>query len=456
MGSKNQPIPEDIRQAIANEVAGGKPKAQVAREFQVSPRTVGRICEDVAPSTTEPPKKPTHCYYNDAAFIKDEDESRYTIQLSDIDADNFHNTHELSLTIAEYISSRNLPATNVDALVSMALEKSRAVAKNGQLKELKSSIMFQVAQHFETIGYDDSITPEFIRAALNVDEDGEDTTRYSYDLIHNSGFVMVVRSEADRSPVTVVAQDVPGNERLHAKFQALVEYVDSLGTDNDQDTIEKVFLEIQGFNVVKDRVARLEMVQGLLPGVLRFDAIDGTVTYGRGNTAIVFTGVLVERILRAIDESQFDILSRLTKFIELLARNPKKTMVQELYQFLEAGDIEIDEDGYVIAFKKVNGKLFDIYSNSFDNAPGKTCEVPRSAVNENSNLTCAEGLHVCSFAYLRYYGASEANRVVRVRVSPEDFVSIPDDYYSVGEDGAVKAKARVCKYVVLDEYTTAD
>ena len=44
-------------------------------------------------------------------------------------------------------------------------------------------------------------------------------------------------------------------------------------------------------------------------------------------------------------------------------------------------------------------------------------------------------------------------RVLKVLVDPADFVSIPKDYYSVDGEGQVKAKARVCKYRVVEDIT---
>lgn len=130
-------------------------------------------------------------------------------------------------------------------------------------------------------------------------------------------------------------------------------------------------------------------------------------------------------------------------FLENLMLNPSERAVKRLYDFLQANDIEITEDGHFIAWKKVNSNFYDIYSNTMDNSPGKTVEMPRNMVNENDEETCSNGLHVCSKSYLGHYASCSSNRVVRVKVHPRDVVSIPVDYNN--------AKMRTCKYVVLDE-----
>lgn len=158
----------------------------------------------------------------------------------------------------------------------------------------------------------------------------------------------------------------------------------------------------------------------------------------------VVHGVVVDRIVQSAKQNNGSV-ERLVKFLENLMDNPSYRAVNELYSFLEAADIEIDEDGYVLCFKKVTEDYMDIRTRTFDNSVGSTPRVERWQVDEDMRRTCSEGLHVCSKSYLKFYGSSVSNRVVKVRVHPADFVSIPIDYNF--------AKARVCKYEVLADVT---
>jgi hypothetical protein len=99
----------------------------------------------------------------------------------------------------------------------------------------------------------------------------------------------------------------------------------------------------------------------------------------------------------------------------------------------------------VIAFKKIREDYKDIFTGKFDNSPGQTVEVPRKMVDEDSARACSYGLHICSSSYLPLFGAMSGSRVVKVSVDPKDFVAVPSEY----DD----AKARVCKYTVLYDYT---
>jgi hypothetical protein len=137
----------------------------------------------------------------------------------------------------------------------------------------------------------------------------------------------------------------------------------------------------------------------------------------------------------------------LLNFIERVMRNPSFRAVQDLYQFLEAGNMPITDDGHFLAYKKVryaeNGiDLVDIYTGTINNNVGALVEMPRNQVNEDPNVTCSYGLHVCSYDYLKHYGAGPGSAVVTVLVDPADVVAVPTDYNN--------AKMRVCRYTIVE------
>lgn len=154
-------------------------------------------------------------------------------------------------------------------------------------------------------------------------------------------------------------------------------------------------------------------------------------------------GSLATRIVRLYAEG-FP-LEPLALFAERLWRNPDERVRAELDLFLEACDLPITPDGHFLAYKKVRANYTDIHSGTFDNSVGKTPSMPRDQVDNDRNRTCSAGLHFCSKTYLPNFGWGGGNRVMVVKVSPEDVVAIPSDYNN--------AKGRACRYEVVGEIT---
>lgn len=139
----------------------------------------------------------------------------------------------------------------------------------------------------------------------------------------------------------------------------------------------------------------------------------------------------------------------LVKFAENLQKNPSFRAVNELFTFLEKNDHPITENGNFIAYKRVRSTFKDIHSNTMDNSVGKTVEIPRNQVDEDSSRTCSHGLHVANwdYAHLHFASSDSASDVMlEVEVNPADVVAIPIDYNN--------SKMRVCKYKVLGVVTT--
>jgi hypothetical protein len=152
-------------------------------------------------------------------------------------------------------------------------------------------------------------------------------------------------------------------------------------------------------------------------------------------------GSVVDRILQMVREN-FDA-QPMMRFLANLMANPSKRAVDELYGFLEATKLPITDDGYFLAYKKVNSNYRDFYTGKMDNSVGQVLEMPRNQVDDNKDRTCSEGLHFCSLSYLpHYHGGS--GRVVIVKINPADVVSIPSDYDN--------AKGRAWRYEVVGEY----
>lgn len=163
--------------------------------------------------------------------------------------------------------------------------------------------------------------------------------------------------------------------------------------------------------------------------------------------AIMFNGevihnTLTKRIVSFMGQGlPFDPMM---KFLSNLMSNPSKRATDELYDFLEAGELPITEDGHFLAFKNVRSNYFDIHSGKFDNSVGKVCEMPRNGVDEDKDRTCSSGLHFCSIKYLPHFSDGENGKTMIVKINPRDVVAIPADYNNT--------KGRTCRYEVVAEH----
>lgn len=150
---------------------------------------------------------------------------------------------------------------------------------------------------------------------------------------------------------------------------------------------------------------------------------------------------LTSTILRHLEEG-FD-LRPYARFVQKLAQNPSKRVWDQLYDFLEVGQIPITENGDFRVYKAIRQDWKDIHSGTMDNSIGAVVQMSRRGVDDDPERTCSHGLHVCSFGYLPHF-AHANGRIIQCDVSPADVVAIPRDYNNT--------KMRVCRYVVVAEY----
>ena len=194
---------------------------------------------------------------------------------------------------------------------------------------------------------------------------------------------------------------------------------------------------------VVEEVSTKVKLEALTFGRLKVEPEIGEMTYTFDDGYVhQFHGRLLERVVDSVVSGNESKLNSLVNFSKLLMENPSNRSVNELYNFLDHNCIQIDEEGMVIAFKKVRENFTDVHSGKFDNSIGSKPRVNRNQVDEDSQVTCSYGLHVCASSYLSSFGGT---KTVKVKVHPKDFVAIPRDYKN--------AKARVCGYEVIDEVT---
>lgn len=154
----------------------------------------------------------------------------------------------------------------------------------------------------------------------------------------------------------------------------------------------------------------------------------------------------IGKLLTEMSDSGSD-LNPFINFIRNVRKNPNNKIINEICDFIEKsyedGGFTITPEGNILAYKKVSEDFMDIHSKMFYNGPGSIVEMNRNDVCSDRSVTCAPGLHFCSFSYLSNFGSGNDNKIMILEINPKDIVSIPIDY--------ANAKGRCCKYKVIGE-----
>ena len=130
---------------------------------------------------------------------------------------------------------------------------------------------------------------------------------------------------------------------------------------------------------------------------------------------------------------------------EKLMQNPNKEIVQDLFRWMEVGNMPVYPDGDFVGYKVVRSDFTPIHRGPYGQSqkPGEVVEMPRSECDENRNQTCSTGLHFCSYDYLsNFNGFDSQNVIVYLKINPKDVTSIPTDYNNT--------KGRTCRFEVVD------
>lgn len=226
-------------------------------------------------------------------------------------------------------------------------------------------------------------------------------------------------------------------------------------------TLTDTTLTIMGEDFVPRPIPRThpnwdEIIAGLRAGGDIDDLLDlpaAVITFMEG-AVVISDGVLyfnervldtrlTQRILAFMGANDQALARPLINFLNKVMENPSRRAVQGLYEWAEKAGLPITPDGDILAYKIIREDYLDLHSGTMDNSVGRTVSLPRNEVDEDPDVTCSYGLHVCSAAYLPSYGSFGDNRVVVCQVNPKDFVAVPRDYHT--------SKARVCEYVVVGE-----
>lgn len=207
---------------------------------------------------------------------------------------------------------------------------------------------------------------------------------------------------------------------------------------------------------------------------LKLETVKGSGIEVNGN-GVFFNGQLIDnnitqRIMSFLREGA--PTKPLIKFLEKFMSNPAITsaynpevhsffgvskaqiekkihdFASDFWAFLSHNNLPVTEDGDFLAYKTVRSDYLDKYTGTYDNSPGKTVEEAREKVNPDRSVECSHGLHVGCLDYAGpngwYHKKHEGDRVVIVKVNPQDVVAVPPDHN--------RTKMRVCKYTVIGDY----
>lgn len=190
------------------------------------------------------------------------------------------------------------------------------------------------------------------------------------------------------------------------------------------------------FNTAVDLINRAPAIANYIATVDygTLEIRDGTL-YWKGEP---LHNSLADRIMRMHDEG-FGI-NPMLRFLDNLLMNSSNRAIQELYTFLENGNLPITEDGHFLAYKRIRADYRDCHSGTIDNHPGQVVKMPRRLVDDDARNVCSHGLHFASLDYLKHF---TGDRLVVLKIDPADVVSIPLDYNFT--------KGRTWRYEVLEE-----
>ena len=182
-------------------------------------------------------------------------------------------------------------------------------------------------------------------------------------------------------------------------------------------------------------------------GAAGFAIVNGVITLD----GIEVIGALQTKLARLIREG-FD-LTYLVNFVRRLRKNPSRTAVAELYDFLAYAELPITPDGFLLAYKGIQDDYWSSTAGKtvltsgkvspqgrIFNGIGEVIRCERVEVDDDRRNACSNGLHVGSHDYATGFGS----RTVVVKVDPADVVSVPLDCSC--------QKMRVAAYEVVADY----
>lgn len=285
-------------------------------------------------------------------------------------------------------------------VVRCKTEAEKRVIREGWDDEMKITKTAYAAKHGISLR---TLNRIFDEGKVDPQQYQEDVVEWNYFISAND--VTVLRNEESRS----ISRGFP---RFNSIRKELID-------DPSDEELEVIFRKMSVESSIED------MTEGDI------HVKDGKVHYG----TFEIKNSLADHLLKML--SKREDVKPFARFMNKLMLNPKPSVVEELYPFMQHNSIEISEDGDIIGYKAVTSDFKDKHTKTVDNSLGKTISMPWSEVDDNPDNTCSRGYHVAAWRYA-YMFASSGEPIIFTLVNPRDVVSVPVDYN--GE------KMRVCSY----------
>lgn len=169
--------------------------------------------------------------------------------------------------------------------------------------------------------------------------------------------------------------------------------------------------------------------------------VEGEVVLARdvtsGQMTVLYQGIQVrqtiaDRIVAAFAAGRKPV--QLLRFLaNIKANTAKSNIADEIFDWVEAGEMPITDDGCLIAMKMVKDDYTSIHDGKFMNDVGTWVEEKVEDVDFDRHQLCSRGLHFCSPGYLPSFasmngGYRAGNRILILKVNPKDIAAIPTDY----------------------------
>lgn len=186
-------------------------------------------------------------------------------------------------------------------------------------------------------------------------------------------------------------------------------------------------------------------------------SVDGKNVYFDGDPV---DGEVMKVIKSSFEEGRDLDFKPLVNFLEKSKTNPSLKSLDDLYRWIKNGDLVIDPDGDIVAYKTVlikNGEPVSVHDGTafvngeeftghIPNSPGTVISMARSQVNADEFTHCSYGLHAGTHAYAEEFASWQhrhglETKLILVKINPRDVVAVPNDHSA--------AKMRVSRYVVL-------
>ncbi len=178
-------------------------------------------------------------------------------------------------------------------------------------------------------------------------------------------------------------------------------------------------------------------------------ATDETIVAVIGDTIIPNIEMIKPYIAHALNtNSTIGVENFLKRVASVIGK--RSHSIQDLMRFMQRGDLPIADDGCIIAYKKLYKKTSDALGDHYVDAHtqkvtqkiGSYVCVDEKLVDPNRNNECSNGLHIGQRGYM---GAFNGDRIVLVKLAPEDVITVPERDAS---------KIRAMGYHILGELPT--